>query len=647
VVTPVDAPLAALEAACRALLQPHVPEGVQLRFERPREAAFGDLSCNVAMTLARSLKKPPLAIAEQIVQAIGTPHSELVREVRAAPPGFLNFYVNHEVFAALVLASVRTRGPEYGRTAVTAVRRVVVEHTSVNPNKPWHIGHVRNAVLGDVLGRLFRFAGHTMEIQNYIDDTGKQVADMIFGLQYLGLLDVQGQVAAPPEQKFDHFVGDAYVRINTLVREGVVSKEAMEAGSMAFMHAREAGEYRDLVHRVVFAQLATAWRLGIFYDLLIWEGDIVQAHLFDEAMERLRTSRHVFLQNEGRHSGCLVIDMGAFLPPGAGETGVDHPTERVLIRSNGLPTYTAKDIAYHMWKYALLQRDLRYALDVVQPNGEELWTTSQAGEERPHLPPDELINLIDVRQSLPQQVVKAALQVTGYTQEAESHHHLAYGVVSPRGGRFSGREGTEHSADSVLDLVAEAQYSRALAKSAERGVTVPDDELRATSEVVAIGALRYLMCRFDPLRDIEFTVEDVIDERGTTGLYVQYAYARVQSIFRKGGYLQDEAPRIAATPWDGADAGLLTHPHERALVMLLARFPAVVTLVVDSLSVHALADYAHELSEQFNLFYEACPILRSDVPEDLRLARLALAAATAQTLRNVAGLLGLELPERL
>jgi arginyl-tRNA synthetase len=220
-------------------------------------------------------------------------------------------------------------------------------------------------------------------------------------------------------------------------------------------------------------------------------------------------------------------------------------------------------------------------------------------------------------------------------------------MVSPKGGRFSGREGTEHSADSVLDLVAETQYARALGKSVERGAAVPEVELRATSEIVAVGALRYLMCRYDPLRDIEFTIEDVIDGKGTTGLYVQYAYARAQSIFRKGVYPVDDPAESAPRPWDAANVATLSHAHERALVMLLARFPATVTLVVDTLSVHALADYAHELSEQFNLFYEACPILRSDVPEDLRLARLALAAATAQTLRNVAGLLGLDLPERL
>ncbi|HWE63714.1 MAG TPA: arginine--tRNA ligase, partial [Chloroflexota bacterium] len=277
-------PYALLEAECRALLLPHVPEGTVLRFERAPNPELGDLACPVALQLSRELKRAPLAIAEQIVAALDLSQAMLVREVRAAKPGFINFYTHADRFTRLVLDTVHADGAAYGRPPAVQARHVVVEHTSVNPNKPWHIGHVRNAVLGDVLGRLFRFAGHEVEIQNYIDDTGKQVADMLFGLQYLGLLGPHGEVSMPAGQKADHFVGDAYVRINALVKEGVVDPAVMEAGSAAFMHAREEGQFRDLVHMIVYAQLATAWRLGIFYNLLTWEGDIVQAHLFEEAM---------------------------------------------------------------------------------------------------------------------------------------------------------------------------------------------------------------------------------------------------------------------------------------------------------------------------------------------------------------------------
>jgi arginyl-tRNA synthetase len=344
-----------------------------------------------------------------------------------------------------------------------------------------------------------------------------------------------------------------------------------------------------------------------------------------------------------------VIEMGEFLPEGDGETGVevDHPTERVLIRSNGLPTYTAKDIAYHMWKFALLDGDLRYQLDMVQPNGQELWTSSPTGQFQKRRAAEYLINLIDVRQSLPQVVVKAALRVAGFEEAAAAQHHLGYGIVAPKGGKFSGREGTEHSADGVLEEVAAAQYARAAAKAVERGVAVPEAELRATSELVAVGALRYLMCRYDPLRNVSFTIDEVIDGKGHTGLYVQYAYARTQSIFRKGGYAGDGDSGLDGSSWANADPALLTHERERALVLILARLPGVVAQVLDGLSIHLLADYAHDLAEHFALFYEECPILRSDVPPELRQARLALVAATAQTMRNVCALLGLALPDRL
>ncbi|HXT36208.1 MAG TPA: arginine--tRNA ligase [Chloroflexota bacterium] len=644
-------PLGILEDQCRALLEPFVPPGTELSFERPRSADLGDLSCSVALKQARGLGRPPMGLAEEWAAAASTnlDRAPLVREIRAARPGFLNFYAQPAAFASLVLAAVRAHGDRYGRPPDVTPRHVVVEHTSVNPNKPWHIGHVRNAVLGDVLGRVFRFAGHDVEIQNYIDDTGKQVADLLFGLAYLGMLSSEGIAASPGTEKADHFYGEAYVRINALVREGMVPAAEMEAGSARFMHARELGEYRDLVHTIVLAQLATAWRMDIFYDLLIWEGDIVQAHLFEEAMAKLRSFPSVFQQEEGRHRGCLVIEMGEFLPEGAGETGieVDHPTERVLIRSNGLPTYTAKDIAYHMWKFALLDGDLRYRLDTVQPNGQELWTSSPNGELQKRRAAEYLINLIDVRQSLPQVVVKAALRVAGFEEAAAAQHHLGYGVVAPKGGKFSGREGTEHSADGVLEEVAAAQYARAAAKAVERGVSVPESELRATSELVAVGALRYLMCRYDPLRNVSFTIDEVIDGKGHTGLYVQYAYARTQSIFRKGGYLGNGDTALDERSWATADPALLVHERERTLLLLLARLPGVVTQVLEGLSIHLLADYAHELAEQFALFYEECPILRSDVPPGPRQARLALVAATAQTMRNVCALLGLALPDRL
>ena len=639
-----SSPYADLERQCAALLAPHVPEGTELQFDRPQDPAFGALSCNVAMRLSRLLRKAPAQIAQDLVAAIDASGSDLVERAEAIK-GFINFHASPTTFAQLTIAAVLVHGPSFGVPPGVQRRRVLIEHTSVNPNKPWHIGHVRNAVLGDVLGRVFRFVGHEVEIQNYIDDTGKQVADMLFGLEYLGLLGPDGTVDVPPDRKLDHFFGDAYVRINRMVEDGELRKEAFEAGSARYAHAREAGEYRDLVRAIVLAQLATAWRLGIFYDILSWEGDVVQGGLFDEALQKLLATNAAYHQAEGRHAGCVVIEMGDFLPEGAGETADDHPTERVLIRSNGLPTYTAKDIAYHMWKYRLLSRDLFYTLDTVQPNGEEMWTTVPDGEPKARQAPDEGIVLIDARQALAQKVVKAALQVAGYSREAAYHHHLGYGVVSPRGGSFSGRKGTEYSADAVLDAVVTAQYERSLLKAQERNIEVPEQELRANSEMGAVASLRYLMCRSDPLKDITFTIEDVIDEHGTTAVYIQYAYARMQSIFAKGGY--EAQMHGDVTPWDAADLALLIQPQEQALIRVVARLPFAVAQAVDALRIHTLADYGHELAESFNLFYGACQILRSDVPPELKLARLALAAAVAQTIRNVAALLGLGLPDRL
>ena len=462
-------------------------------------------------------------------------------------------------------------------------------------------------------GALFRFAGHEVEIQNYIDDTGKQVADMLFGLEYLGLLGPGGVVEVPADRKLDHFFGDTYVRINRLVEDGELPKEAFEAGSARYAHAREAGEYRDLVRAIVLAQLATAWRLGIFYDILSWEGDVVQGGLFDEAMQKLLATNAAYHQTEGRHAGCVVIEMGDFLPEGAGETADDHPTERVLIRSNGLPTYTAKDIAYHMWKYRAAEP--RPALQAGYCAAEWRGAVDQRPGWRAQArqPADEVINA-DRRApgACPEGGQSRAAGRPATAAEAAIHHHLGYGVVSPSGGSFSGRKGTEYSADAVLDAVVAAQYERSLRQGRERGIEVPEQELRATSELVAVASLRYLMCRFDPLEDITFTIEDVIDEKGTTALYIQYAYARMQSIFRKGGY--EAQMHGDVTPWDAADLALLIQPQEQALIRVVARLPFAVAQAVERIA------YPHPCRLRARVGRILQPLLRSLPDPPLRCA---------------------------
>lgn len=717
----------AFRLECAALVKSRVPEPAGYTFEIPPRKEMGQLACNVAFQLTRLRKNHPSKIAEEIVAGMDRGTFRLVSDVQVAGPGFINFYLKQEAYARLVLEAIRADGDLYGRGEAGTERRPLIEHTSVNPNKAWHIGHARNAVLGDTLVRLFRFAGHHVEVENYIDDTGKQVADMIFGLRHFGYLSDDGTLQAPPGRKLDHFFGEVYARLydelspeeslraeaaaldetrhagltpeqvaaraaeltNALIaldprrtpeREAQALERrqagwsavaalhpgsyeataqeigdrleeiaALKAGAEAVQHGLERGDYRELVHVCLHAQLATAWRLGIYYDLLAWEQDIVRSNLLEETLTRIKESSHVYVATEGRKKGCLVIEMGRLLPRGAAEEDDEHSTEVVLVRSNGLPTYVGKDIAHYFWKYGLLQNDMRYEEDTVQPNGRPLWTSSPHGGHRDHFPASEVITLIDSRQSYAQQVVAAALKVTGHGDVG--FHHLAYGVVSARiNGEdisMSGRFGNGVPADDVLDQAAGFALERVREK---QEAALSEQEMRQTAERVATAAMRYVMVRYNPLTDIVLDPAEIVEFEGNTGAYLLYAYTRIAAIMRKAEE-RGIAPVNAALQPVGADydATLLTEPAEVDLIGLLGRLPDVVRIARETLAVNLLAEYAYDLATVFSQFYNRCPILNANPPLEPALlhARLGLAAATAQVMRNAYGILGLELVERL
>jgi len=722
-------PFATFRAQCDALIKSRVPEPAGYVLEPPPKRDMGALACNVAFQLTRLRKNGPLPIAQNIVAGMDWSGASLVRDVQFAPPGFINFYVEEEAYARLVLDSIQQDGDLYGRGESGPERRPLIEHTSTNPNKAWHIGHARNAVLGDTLARLFRFAGHPVEVENYIDDTGKQVADMIYGLRLFGYLADDGTLQVEPGRKLDHFFGEVYARLYEILgaegdlrAEGSALDEARAAGlapeevaagadevegtlngldrkraperevaalerrlvglravaalhpasyearaveiadrlaeiegvkrgAEEVQHTLERGDYRGLVHACVHAQLATAWRLGIYYDLLAWEQDIVRAGLLEETLTRLKESPAVRVATEGRKKGCLVMDMGKFLPrggPGAGagtgaEEGDEYSSEMVLVRSNGLPTYVGKDIAHFFWKYGLLTNDLRYREDTVQPDGRALWTSVPDGAHRDRFPATEAITFIDTRQVYPQQVVAAALKVSGHGDLG--FHHLAYGVVSARiDGEdisMSGRFGNGVPADDVLDQATGFALERVREK--QEGALM-EDEMRGIAERIAAAAIRYVMVRYNPLTDIVLDPAEIVEFEGNTGAYLLYAYARGAAILRRA------AERgVAEGAWRGYDPGALTDRAERDLVGALARLPDVARLAQETLAINLLAEYAYELATAFTQFYNRCPILNAVPPLELAQlhARLGLVAATAQAMRNLYGILGLGLVERL
>lgn len=632
-------------------------EAASLQLVTPPDRTFGDRSTSIAFQLAKVRRQKPLDIATSLASSFDPSASRFISRVEAAGNGHVNFYLNYSTFIPVVIKAVEDNGHLFGRRDELDAKQIVVEHTSVNPNKEWHIGHVRNAVLGDVVVRVLRLCGHRVEAQNYIDDTGLQAAQAVHALR--SFPENQGD-----GEKYDHYMGRLYVKVasefasevalrqsaETLNREtsdsnpaeiGVSTRsvyarlqniEALKQGVMRTMHDLEAGEHHEAVAAILRAQLLTAFRLGVFYDLLSWESHLVQSHIFEQAMEKLRQAPHVYYAKEGRYQGTLVIQVQDTAPEG------EEPKAEVLIRSNGIPTYVGKDIAYHLWKFGLLPDPLYYERFLRQPNNEQLWSTALSGENRDTPAPETVINVIGVHQAQAQDTVRAGLRAAGFNAAADNLIHLSYGMVGTAEGKISGRKGTSVSGDSVINETVNAAYDAVRGK---RSQDLEENEMRATAEALGVGAVRYFMIQYNPAREITFDVKDVVNFDGNTALYIQYATVRMGAILRRA----ETDLSIHGADLKGADLQLLTHEQEKRLCYHLAQYPGTVATVARTLSVNLIAEYAHDLAVIFSAFYRDCGVLNAE--DDLRRARLRLVQVTREALVHVCGVLGIPIIERL
>jgi arginyl-tRNA synthetase len=573
----------------------------------------GDFGSPVAFGLAKALRKNPAAIAQELLERIELP--EGVARAEAAGP-YINFFLDPASYVAAVAT-----GEHW---VVANGRKAIVEHTSVNPNKEAHVGHLRNIVLGDACARILRAAGYGVEVQNYIDDTGRQAAESIFAVGYFGA-EYDGR------KKYDHWLGELYVRLGQAKE---TDGEAIERGVSEVMHRLERGELRDRVAEVLRAQLQTFWALGAEYDLLVWESDVVHSGFLARGLEILKASPHVRTPAEGKFAGALVMDVSEFLP------GLEEP-EVVLVRSDGNAMYVAKDVGYQFWKVGLFGGLLFSEFDR-QPSGKTLYTSSPEGEEHPDgltfAHGDEITNVIDARQSHMQAIVKAALKLSDTGHGYDQSHHLAYEVVTLEGQAMSGRKGITLSIDEVL---AEA-LRRARAVVEEKNPELPGvDEV---ARKVGVGALRFAMLRSEARRVIDFRWEQALSLQGDSAPYVQYAHARASSILRAAA----EAG-IDASEADWSKLG----PLEVKLARVVARLPEVVESAAGELAPHVVAQYALDLATAWNSYYnhrdeQGRPdtmVLRSD--PGLREARLALVGAVKRTLAETLALLGIEAPEAM
>ena len=555
--------------------------------------------------------------------------------------------------------------------------KTVVEHTAINPNKAAHIGHLRNAALGDTLGRVLDFRGTPVEVQNYIDDTGVQVADVVVGFRHLEhrTLDEVRQLA--DTTRFDYYCWDLYARVTEWYEADRARLEVRAAALHELEHGgnetAEMGAF--IVERIVRAHLATMSRLNISYDLLTYEGDILRLKFWAHAFDILKAQGAVFLQTEGKLAGCWVMRIeeaeAESTPEGDGtelaRPDDDESREKVIVRSNGVVTYVGKDIANQFWKFGLLGRDFRYKLFAVQPNGHPLWaTTSQ--ETDPAAPSfgqaSRIYNVIDSRQMYLQALLSQALRTLGHPREAENSVHFSYEMVALSHAtarelgyetaaeseearkpfvEVSGRKGLGVKVDDLLDLLTD----KAAIEVAKRNAELSDDERRRVASQIAVAAIRYFMLKFSRGKLIVFDIAEALSFEGETGPYLQYAVVRANNIFHK---LQErealtEQDMVAAL--DRARADELDGDSQLwDVVFEAARLDDVVEQVVRSLEFSVLAKYAFGLAQMFNAFYHRSSILNEEDPARKRWRAAGVAYFRAQLTRAL-DLMGIEVPNRM
>jgi arginyl-tRNA synthetase len=586
-------------------------KALEATLEEPPDPKLGDLASPACFGLAKELRRPPTELAQELAKTVKP--GGLVASAGAAG-GYVNFRADLPKLSSLTLHTIERSDEGYGHLRVGR-GKVVIEHTSVNPTKPLHIGHGRNAIIGDTTARILRALGYETEVQNYIDDMGLQVAETLLAYR---------TVKKRPKDKFDHVLGKLYVDIHRRVGseaelETKVREILAELERGAGKTAREA---RKLSERCVRSNLETSDRLNVGYDLLVWESNIARSGMLDETLERLRKTSYL-VEGEGKHEGALVLRLKKF--------GL---ADKVLVRSDGTAVYTARDLAYQLWKFGQVKAKLNFKRHSKRPDGTQTYTTSPRGRVRRKFGgAAQVINVIGREQRFPQRVVFAALKSLGLKRECENSHHLAYEHVRLPGGRFEGRMGTwiGYSVDEVVDEA----MTRAKAEVEKRNPDASEQFKSRAAEQVGVGAVRYALIRISPEKEVVFKWEDALNFERNSGPAIQYSHARACSILRRAGQRGG-----------GHSHDIFKLQEEHNLVKQLARLPEVVQDAGEGLQPHLPATYAAELALLFNKFYETAPVIKAKSKE-LKAARLRLVNCTRIVLRNSVELLGIAAPERM
>ena len=670
----------------RETLAAHIHEkyGVELNvvLERPPKLEMGEAAAPVCFELAKRLKKAPRQIAQEIAASL--PKIAGIARVDVAGGGYLNaFFDRGAFFSSMVAEEI---APPVVATNVP--RKVIVEHTSINPNKAAHIGHLRNAVLGDTMVRLLRYTKHDVAVQNYIDNTGVQVADVVIAFQQMekkSLAEVRAQATQP---NFDYLCWDLYAKATQFFEEDKTRAGKLRGDTLkAIEEGRgETAEMGTVISdAIVGRHLQTMARLDIYYELLARESEILHLHFWDAAFEKLKASGAIRLETSGKNAGCWIMPWRKegkekSAEVSAGEAGAGGRTEedldKIIVRSNGTVTYVGKDIAYQLWKFGLLGKDFHYRRWPNAPGTKALWATTSGANEAgaPHFGGAEAVyNVIDTRQAYLQDVVAEGLRALGHGKESENSIHFDYEIValtprcaaemgyelSPEDAKrpyveVSGRKGFGVKADDLITRMLKA----AEARIQQKHPTMAGAELQQTANALAVGALRFFLLKVTRNTIIAFDFEDALSAEGETGPYCQYAIVRIRGIRRKG---QDRGVEEAGgTEWK-SDADLLTREGQAAIQQILAgagnedmwslilhagSLDYAVDAAIGAQEPAFVAKYAFQLAQAFNNFYHKHHIL-SEADAQKRAFLLGLTELVENQLVQALQLLGIQATEKM
>lgn len=637
-------------------IQQAVSDHVKVRYgsdvpvvlEQPKQSEFGELALPVAFQLARQLKQAPKVIAAQLAEEIGD--LEGVASLEVAGNGYLNVRLDRSIYAYWLLTS--------GQAALDAVAgKTIVEHTNINPNKAAHIGHLRNAILGDTFVRMLRAAGNRVEVQNYIDNTGVQVADVVVGFHYLEKktpAEVQQLIDAG---KFDYLCWDLYARTSSYYKENPDSL----AWRHETLHSIEAGSgvQAELGHLVadaiVRAHIATMLRLNVFYDVLPRESEILHLQFWATAFELLKERNAIYFETEGKNSGCWVMPGSAF------SDFKEDEDSKVIVRSNGTVTYVGKDIAYQLWKFGLLGKDFYYRR-FPHPVGYELWVSTDhpVEEKAPAFGHGSRVyNVIDSRQSYLQDVVVAGLKALGYEKEASASVHFSYEMVALTPGtcvelgielseedkrrayvEVSGRKGLGVKADDLIDTLIAKAAEEVNSRHPESDAAVN----KLVAQQIAIGALRFFMLKFTRNAVIAFDLREALSFEGETGPYVQYAAVRAGNIWRKLAERGERVPDFANELDAAAMGRQLKDEGCWQLLLQASMVDVAIERAIASGEPAHVAKYAFQLAQAFNTFYHEYPVLAEENPEK-KVFLLWMTQYFRQQLERTLDILGIAVPE--